>query len=144
MSFEINDVGELEKLLKKLDLKVQSLDELKSLLATVQRPKDHESARLDTIKQIGVTVPCTAAGVAGAVSFFLILFGAGMLGFVGIVASLGAIWTAVAIISVAAIVASALLLRRQRSVPGDLAPASTPLPHLDDKLSEFITARNQP
>ncbi|HZT79306.1 MAG TPA: hypothetical protein VFA26_03740, partial [Gemmataceae bacterium] len=125
MSLEINDIGELEKLLRKLDLKVQNLDELKSLLATVQKPEDPEQARLETIKHIGVTVPCTAAGVAGGVSFFLVFFGAAA-GTIAVAGGLAAIWGAVALVSIPAVIGAMILLRSRPAASAAAAPAPAP------------------
>jgi hypothetical protein len=144
MSLEINDVGELEKLLRKLDLKVHDLDELKSLLATLQRPKDPDQVRLETIRHIGVTVPCTAAGVAMGATFTLLFFG-GILDPSAIVGGLGAIWGSVAVMSVPAVLAAMWLLRVPPA-PSSGGPATPPNTsrRVAEDLSEFVIARKEP
>jgi hypothetical protein len=140
MSLEINDVDDLQKLLKKLDLKVQNLDELKSLLVAVQTPKNPEQARLETIKNIGVTVPCTAVGVAFGASFFLFFFGAWG-GTVGLVVGLAAIWGAVALVSIPAVLGAMILLRSRPAPPAvSSPPATAPSLGAGERPSEFVIA----
>jgi hypothetical protein len=147
MGLEINDVNDLQKLLASVNLKVQSIEELKGLLAVVQGPTDPETARLKTIKQIGYHVPAIMAAAAGCVSFFLCIFSAvptGGLGPVALLGGLGVMWGAVALVSVPAVLSAMILLARLKiepAAPRDRPPAAASGLGVEQRLSEFITAR---
>jgi hypothetical protein len=143
MSLEINDVNELQKLLAALDLKVQSLEELKGLLAVVQGATDPETARLKTIRQIGYQVPGIMAAAAGIVSFFLILFssaGNSAPSPALLIGCLTAIWGAVALVSVPAVLSSMILLARLKITP----PAPSSGLGAAQRFSESFTVRKEP
>lgn len=115
MSVMIESMDELLVLLKKTNLKVASVDELRQLLASINATYNPEAARQKTGKLIGVTVPSVMAGSAAFVSFFLA--GSGMTPYT--VGGLALVWGAVALVSTAAVIAGALLtgVRRGRSLP---------------------------
>ncbi|MGH7172543.1 MAG: hypothetical protein ACRELG_19870 [Gemmataceae bacterium] len=121
MSVLIDNTDELLTVLKKLNVKVASVDELRQLLATINANYNPEAARQKTGKLIGVTVPSVLATAAAATSFFLLKTGQGVMTseYVG---SLALVWGACALVSVAAILASAIMTSVRRG--GRAAPES--------------------
>jgi hypothetical protein len=142
MGLEINDINDLQKLLKRIDLKVQSIEELKALLAVVQQPRDPVTAQVETIKKIGHEVPTAVACTGGVVSFLLVFFGSGF-GPVAMVGALAIIWGAVALICVPAILSSMILLGRLQATPAARRD-SPPVTDMEKRLSEYITVRKEP
>jgi hypothetical protein len=119
MSVMIESTEELLTLLKKMDLKVTSVDELRQLLATINANYNPDAARQKTGKLIGTAVP-GAMAVAAAFASFMLLAGPGSVNAIG---GLAVIWGAVALVSTAAVIASAILTgaRRGRAMP-DYSP----------------------
>lgn len=122
MSVLIESTDELLALLKKMDLKVHSVEELRHLLASINANYNSEAARQKTGKLIGVAVPGIMAGAAAFATFFLL--GAGstlptvdLMPFT--VGGLAVIWGAVALVSVPAVIAGAVMtsIRRGRATP---------------------------
>lgn len=105
MSVMIENTDELLALLKKMDLKVHSVDELHQLLTSINASYNPEAARLKTAKLIGTAVPGSMAGAAAFGSFMLLASGSGAFA----VGGLAVIWGAVAIVSTAAVIAAAIL-----------------------------------
>jgi hypothetical protein len=122
MSMMIESTEELLVLLKKTDLKVHSVDELRQLLATINANYNPEAARQKTGKLIGVAVPGIMAGAAAFGTFFLLGAAAGnsRLEFTSYtVGCLSVIWGAVAFVSTPAVIAGAIMssIRRGRPTP---------------------------
>jgi hypothetical protein len=106
MSVMIESPEELLTVLKKLNLKVTSVDELRQLLATINAHYNPEAARQKTGKLVGVAVPSGIATAAGITSFFLVGAGQSSNATVG---GLALIWGACALVSTAAVLASAIM-----------------------------------
>ncbi|HTU20058.1 MAG TPA: hypothetical protein VMG10_18480 [Gemmataceae bacterium] len=127
MSILIDNTDELLTVLKKLNIKVASVDELRQLLATINASYNPEAARQKTGKLIGVTVPSSMATAAGVTSFFLLEMGQGMMG-QGMtsyhVGGLALIWGATALVSTAAVIASAIMTSLRRG--NRIGPENTP------------------
>ena len=115
MSVMIESTEELLALLKKVDLKVKSVDELRELLATINASYDAEAARQKTGKLIGTAVPGAMAGAAAFASFML-LGGPSSMYTTG---SLAVIWGSVALVCTAAVISAAIMtsVRRGRTMP---------------------------
>jgi hypothetical protein len=115
MSLMIETTEELLALLKKMDLKVTSVDELQHLLATINANDNPEATRQKTGRQIGTVVPGAMAGGAAFASFMLL--GQGVSAFT--IGGLAVVWGAVAIVSTAAVIAGAVLsgVHRSRTLP---------------------------
>lgn len=114
MSVMIETTEELLALLKKLNLKVSSVDELRHLLATINANYNPEAARQKTGQRIGVTVPGYMAGAAAFASWILCASDS-----THTTGGLALIWGAVALVSTAAVIAGAILtgVRRGRTTP---------------------------
>jgi hypothetical protein len=120
MSLLIENTEELLTVVKKLNLKVANVDELRHLLAEINANYNPEAARLKTAKLIGVAVPSAMASAAAFISLFLVLeaHGGNMTPYH--VGALALIWGACAVVSTAAVIASAILsgsCRRNASAP---------------------------
>jgi hypothetical protein len=115
MSMMIESTEELLVLLKKMDLKVHSVDELRQLLATINANYNPEAARQKTGKLIGITVPGYMAGAAAFASF--ILGSTAMT-----IGGLAVVWGAVAVVSTAAVISAAIMtsIRRDQTMPNAL------------------------
>jgi hypothetical protein len=115
MSMMIESTEELLVLLKKMDLKVHSVDELRQLLATINANYNPEAARQKTGKLIGITVPGYMAGSAAFASF--ILGSTAMT-----IGGLAVVWGAVAVVSTAAVISAAIMtsIRRGQTMPNAL------------------------
>jgi hypothetical protein len=122
MSLLIENTDELLTVVKKLNLKVASVDELRHLLAEINANYNPEAARQKTGKLIGVTVPSALAAAAAGTSFFVVATGNGMTPYH--VAALALIWGACAFVSFGAVLASAIMTSTRRG--GRVAPESTP------------------
>jgi hypothetical protein len=112
MSVMIESTEELLALLKKMDMKVTSVDELRHLLATVNASYNADAARQKTGKLIGTTVPGFMAGAAAFASFMLV-GSSGVSPFT--IGGLGVVWGATAVVSTAAVIAGAILSGARRS-----------------------------
>lgn len=136
MSLSIESTDELLDVLKKLNLKVANVDELRQLLATINANYNAEAARQKTAKLVGVTVPGGMATAAAIASFFL-LGGPGPTTS-ATVGGLALVWGACALVSVAAVLASALMTSARRG--GRTPPDGPPLPRraLVDELPTGI------
>jgi len=126
MSVMIENTEELLALLKKMDLKVHSVDELRQLLATINANYDAEAARQKTGRQIGTIVPGAMAGTAAMVSYFLVIGSGGLSPYS--VGALALMWGSVAVVSTAAVISAAIMtsIRRGRTLPDNSSdrPAS--------------------
>ncbi len=118
MSVMIESTDELLTLLKKMNLKVASVDELRQLLASINASYNPDAARQKTGRMIGTIVPGVLAGAAAFASFMLL--GGPATHSTG---GLAVIWGPVALASTAAVIAGAVLSggRRGRATP-DTAP----------------------
>jgi len=112
MSVAIETTEDLLVLLKKLDVKVTSMDELRSLLMTINANYNPEEARQKTGKLVGITVPTSMAGAAAVTSFFLLGSGDGLTA--SHVGALALIWSTCAVVSVVALIASFLITGGRR------------------------------
>jgi hypothetical protein len=72
MSLQIEDLDDLKALLKACKLTLNNVDDVKGLLASINANYDPDAARVRAAKRLALVVPCTGAGVAGAVSLLLI------------------------------------------------------------------------
>jgi hypothetical protein len=116
MSVAIETTEELLTLLKKLGVKVTSVDELRSLLMTINANYNPQAARTRMAKLIAISVPCTLGPIAGLVSVVLAESGRGTLVGPSFVGALAVIWGACALVSVTALIFGlALLGRRSRA-----------------------------
>jgi hypothetical protein len=124
MSVQIDNVEQLQLLLRTCNLSVKSVEELKDLLATVNANYNPDAARVRVARLTGVAVPCTALGVAGGVSVFI----AGIAGFSQAapyaLAALAIMWGGAALTSVVAVVMALVFLWGQRGAPAPGAPAA--------------------
>jgi hypothetical protein len=121
MSVLIDNTEDLLTLVKKLDLKVNSVEELEYLLTMINSGYDPETARQKTARLVGVAVPCSMAGAAALTSFFLLMPGQAVNA--NGVAVLAVAWGACALVSVAAVITSAIMLgRRHEQVQPDQSP----------------------
>ncbi len=125
MSVAIETTEELLTLLKKLGIKVTSVDELRSLLASINANYNPEAARTRTAKLVGISVPCGLGGIAGLVSAVL-AERSSLIGpyFVG---ALAVVWGACALASVTALIFSfSLLVGRRSYLSADKPPLGKP------------------
>ena len=133
MSLLIENTEELLTVVKKLNLKVASVDELRHLLAEINANYNPEAARQKTGKLVGVAVPMPLATAAGFTSFFLLSTGhGGMTSYH--VGGLALIWSACAVVSVAAVLASAIMT----SVRGGSRTSSASVADRQNRLGEAI------
>ena len=123
MSVVIESTEELLTLLRKLNIKVASVDELRHLLATINANYNPEAARQRTGKLIGVAVPSALATAAALTSFFLLGMGHGAVTPYH-VGALALIWGACAFVSLGAVLASAIITSNRRG--GRTAPENAP------------------
>ena len=138
MSVVIDNTEDLMALLKKLDLKVSSVDELRQLLATINANYNPDAARARTGKLVGISVPCVMAGVAGLVSFCIAAAGHDLTPYH--VAALASMWGVCGLVSVAALILGFILAGGRR---GSRTLTDSPPPELgsSDPLVTAITDR---
>jgi hypothetical protein len=72
MSVVIDNTDGLMKLLKQLNLKVSSVEELRQLLETINLNYNPDASRMRAAKLIGISVPCVLAGCTAGVSCTLV------------------------------------------------------------------------
>lgn len=124
MSLLIDSTEDLLAIVKKLNLKVSSVDEMRQLLATINANYNPEAARQKTGKLIGVTVPGYMAIAAAVTSAFLLGSGKEEITrfHVGILAM---VWSACALVSTTAVLASAIMtsIRRGDQTSPETIPA---------------------
>ncbi|MHB1426641.1 MAG: hypothetical protein ACYC3I_26060 [Gemmataceae bacterium] len=111
----IESTEELLTLLKKMNLKVTSVDELSQLLATINANYNPEAARQRTGKLIGTTVPGYMASAASFATFTILGGGISPPS----VGALALVWGPCALVSVAAVITSAIMtsIRRYPAMP---------------------------
>lgn len=126
MSVMIESTEELLALMKKMNLKVSSVDELRQLLATVNANYNPDAARQKTGKQISTVVPGIMAGAAAVASFFLLGAEATTPSVRHTVAGLAVIWGSVALVNTAAVIAGAILSGVRRGQPIPNTPLDQP------------------
>lgn len=124
MSVMIESTEELLALLKKMDLKVTNVEELHHLLATINADYNPDAAQQKTARQIGTVVPGAMAAAAAAASFFLLAANAPP-STTQAVGGLAVIWGPVALVSIASVIAAAVLTHLRRG--------ETTQPHLADR-----------
>jgi hypothetical protein len=135
----IETTDELLDLLKKLNLKVSSVAELRHLLTTINANYNPQAARLRTAKLVAIGVPCSLGGMATAFSLFLTMF-LRPLSDDAFLGALALVWGCCALVSVTALIFSfALLLGgRKARVPAEaqtFGKAAT----MDERLAMGIT-----
>jgi hypothetical protein len=77
MSLQIDNIDDLNRLLKASKLTVSSVDELKDLLATINASYNPDAARMRLARLLGMGVPSALAAAAFATSFIRSGCGAG-------------------------------------------------------------------
>jgi hypothetical protein len=127
MSVQIDSPDELQKLLKKCNLRVGSIEELKDLLASINASYNPDAARVKAALAMSVAVPCTALGVAGMVSFLVSGMTEGLhRGGPYPMIALAVMWGCAALVSILALVMGMVSLRARRGGPATGAPADIP------------------
>ena len=126
MSVSIDTPEELLAMLKKLNLQVANVDELRQLLATINANYNPEAARQKTGRSIGVAVPCIMAGAAACASVSLVRLEEGLTP--AYVAVLALVWGACTLVSGTAILASSIMtrVRRDNSIAANDSSARQP------------------
>jgi hypothetical protein len=124
MGIEIDNLPQLQALLKSSGLKVNSVEELQKLLLVVNASYDPDAARVKTGKLIALLVPIIMGG-AGFLATSLLVPIVGDQARHGIpvkavlLGGLGIIWGAVALVSIVALgVGLGLLMHRQQRPAG--------------------------
>lgn len=137
MSVMIESTDELLTLLKKMNLKVSSVDELHQLLASINSHYNPDAARQKTGRLIGTVVPGFMAGAAAFASYCLLALGETVRK-VDVVGGLAVIWGPTALVCTAAVIAGAVMsgVRRGRVMP-DL-PSDRPALRGDPVESHII------
>lgn len=110
MSVNIETTEELQHLLRKLGVKIGSVDELRQLLATINANYNPEAARSRIAKLVGISVPCTLGSIAGLVSIVVASASHDALLSPYFVGALGLVWGTCALVSVAALIFSFTLV----------------------------------
>jgi len=136
MSLVIDNLDDLRTFLKHTGIKVSNVEEMKALLAGINANYNPDAARLRIARLLGVTVPSVTTGVAGLTSFFLVGAGPGGLHREGL-AALCVVWGVVALVSMSAVLASALMARPgRRSGPAGGAPPQPLKAYRTDSAAE--------
>jgi len=139
MSVAIETTEELQALLKKLGIKVTSVDELRGLLASINANYNPQAARTRMAKLVGISVPCTLGSIAGFVSMILVATAHGTLIGPYFVGALAVVWVSCALVSVTALIFSfSLLLGRRSSPSADRPPLGKPSA-VEQRLATGIT-----
>ena len=122
MSLVIDNLEDLRTFLKHTGIKVSNVEEMKALLAGINANYNPDAARLRIARLMGLTVPSVTTGVAGLVSVGLAANGLRNEG----LAAMCVIWGVVALVSMSAVLASAIVARvGRRPTP---APGAPPQP----------------
>jgi hypothetical protein len=138
MSVMIETTDELLSLLRKLNLKVTSVDELRHLLTTINANYNPQAARLRTTKLVALKVPCSLGGIAGFVSLLLTMATQGALIGPYFVGALALVWGSCALMSLTALIFSFALLSRQARAASELPPSGKAT-RIDERLATAIT-----
>jgi hypothetical protein len=123
MSDVIDNTEELLRLVKKLGVKVGSVEELSRLLTAVNASYNPDAARVKAAKTVGVAVPCATVGVVGVCSFFLLANAAEMPVAAHPMAALAVMWGVTGLVCLASLIFSLILLRHRRV---NVTPARQP------------------
>jgi hypothetical protein len=110
MSLVIDNLEDLRTFLKHTGIKVSNVEEMKALLAGINANYNPDAARLRIARLLGIAVPSVTTGTAGIVSFVLAGNGLRNEG----LAALCVIWGVVALVSMSAVLASAIMARGGR------------------------------
>jgi hypothetical protein len=113
MSLVIDNLDDLRTFLKHTGVKVTNVEEMKALMAAINSNYNPDAARLRVARLMGLTVPSVTTGVAGFTSFFIVGGGPGGLRHEGL-AALCVVWGVVALVSLGALLASAIMARGGR------------------------------
>lgn len=136
MSVMIESTDELLTLLKKMDLKVKSVDELHQLLASINASYNPDAARQKTGRMIGTIVPGAMAAAAAFTSYWLLCSNS-----TGTTGILAVIWGPTALVGTAAVIAAAIMtgVRRDRAIPAPSSnrPASRGEPVVTNIIKEL-------
>jgi len=136
MSVLIDNTEDLLTVLKKLDVKVHSVDQLHHLLTTINASYDPESARQKTARLVGMTVPGCMAGAATVTSCVIVAQGHEVTS--ASVVGLALAWGACALVSVAALMASAIMLGTRRGQVRVDNPPSRPAAYREQGSSGIV------
>jgi hypothetical protein len=117
MSIYIETLDELRSLVRKLGIKVESIAELRELIAAVNAQSNPDMARLKTLKVIGVVAAVVPPGAAALATMLLFAESAKTGGVTwGGLLALAIVWPAVALISTLAVYFTFRALRQPASV----------------------------
>jgi hypothetical protein len=72
MSLNIDNLDDLKSLIKRLDIKVKDVEELKGLLTTINAQYNPDAARAKVAKLMTVTTAAVSLGVAGVGTFITV------------------------------------------------------------------------
>jgi hypothetical protein len=134
MSVVIDNTDGLMRLLKQLDLKVSSVEELRQLLETINLNYNPDASRMRAAKLIGISVPCALAGCATGVSCALASPYQHLTPYH--VDALALIWGVCGLVSVVALIVSYILAAGRRGSRS--APKSTPAS--EESSDHLVTA----
>jgi hypothetical protein len=144
MSLNIDNLDDLRALIRKLDIKVKDVEELKGLLTTINAQYNPDAARAKVAKLMTVVTAAVSLGVAG-MGTFITMAEVSKPGNGGIqpghVAILAIVWGVAALVTCCVSAMAWLMLRQVRSparLPGDtpntlpVAPAEPAGKSLED------------
>ena len=127
MSLVIDNLEDLRTFLKHTGVKVTNVEEMKALMAAINANYNPDAARLRVARLMGLIVPSVTTGVAGLTSIFIVGGGGpGGLRHEGL-AALCVMWGVVALVSLAAVLASAIMARGGRRPTQTAGAPSQPL-----------------
>ena len=139
MSVSIDTPEELLAMLKKLNLQVANVDELRQLLATINANYNPEAARQKTGRLIGAVVPGVLAGAAALASVFLVRPDESLTS--SHVAVLALVWGACTLVSGTAILAASIMTRirhdNRRAITDSSARRSSRLEALETGITNL-------
>jgi hypothetical protein len=138
MSVNIETTEELQQLLRKLGVKISSVDELRQLLATINAHYNPEAARSRIAKLVGISVPCTLGSIAGLVS--IVVAGASHDALLSpyFVGAMALVWGTCALVSVAALIFSFSLVIGRGSRAATDQPPPNKLSAMDERVMSAL------
>jgi hypothetical protein len=139
MSVMIETTEELLTLLKKLNVKVTNVEDLRHLLTTINSHYNPQAARMRTAKLVAISVPCSLGAIAGVTSMLLTGATHGTLIGPYFVGALALIWGSCAIVSIMALIFSfSLFVGRQANAVVD-QPPPRPASAVEERVIKAIT-----
>jgi hypothetical protein len=139
MSVMIETTEELLNLLKKLNVKVANVEDLRHLLTTINAHYNPQAARVRMAKLVAISVPCSLGAIAGFTS--MLLTGATHDSLIGpyFVGALALIWGSCALVSFMALIFGfSLLIGRQSNATID-QPPPRPASAVEERVVKAIT-----